>query len=62
VLSHQHLFAKFYILEVKKLPYMLAQNFLQVKTDSISDYSTPRLIDSYMAAEPVEKYFLRSEL
>ncbi|MDR2938613.1 MAG: A/G-specific adenine glycosylase, partial [Prevotellaceae bacterium] len=40
VLSHQHLFAKFYILEVKKLPYMLAQNFLQVKTDSISDYST----------------------
>jgi len=61
MLSHQHLYAQFYILEVKKLPYMLAQDFLQVKTDSISDYSTPRLIDSYMAAEPVEKYFLKDD-
>jgi A/G-specific adenine glycosylase len=58
MLSHQRLYAQFYILEAKRLPYMLAQNFLQVKIDSVSGYSTPRLIDSYMAAEPVEKYFL----
>ena len=60
-LSHQHLYARFYIMEVQQLPYLLAQSFLQVPTHSLADYSTPRLIDSYRAAEPVERYFLTHE-
>ncbi|MDR0419619.1 MAG: A/G-specific adenine glycosylase [Prevotellaceae bacterium] len=58
MLSHQYIFTRFYIIEADKLPYALASNFIKVKISDVSDYSTPRLIDSYMAAEPVEKYFI----
>jgi A/G-specific adenine glycosylase len=61
VLSHQHLYTQFYIIEVKTIPYFLSTNFIKVKADSMGEYPTSRLIDSYMAAEPVEKYFLRHE-
>ncbi|MDR3328548.1 MAG: A/G-specific adenine glycosylase [Prevotellaceae bacterium] len=60
-LSHQHLHAQFYIMEVKTAPYFLTTHFIKVKTDSMGAYPTPRLIDSYMAAEPVEKYFLLND-
>jgi A/G-specific adenine glycosylase len=61
VLSHQHLYTQFYIVEVKTIPYFLSTNFIKVKAGKMGDYPTPRLIDGYMAAEPVEKYFLRRE-
>jgi A/G-specific adenine glycosylase len=61
VLSHQHLYTQFYIMEVKIIPYFLAAKFIKVKADSMGEYPTSRLIDGYMAAEPVEKYFLRHE-
>lgn len=60
-LSHQRLFTQFYIMEVKTISYFLSTNFIRVKADSMGEYPTSRLIDSYMAAEPVEKYFLRHE-
>jgi hypothetical protein len=56
------LHVQFYILEVKTAPYFLSANFIRVKADSMGDYPTPRLIDGYMAAEPVERYFLRHEV
>lgn len=60
-LSHQHLYVQFYILEIKTAPYFLSTNFIRVKADSMGEYPTSRLIDGYMAAEPVEKYFLRQK-
>lgn len=62
VLSHQHLYTQFLILEIKAIPYHLISSFRKVKIEDVGEYSTPRLIDSYMAAEPVEKYFLKHEL
>jgi A/G-specific adenine glycosylase len=62
VLSHQRLYSQFFILELKAIPYSLISTFKKIKVEDVGDYSTPRLIDSYMAAEPVEKYFLRHEL
>lgn len=59
LLSHQRLYVQFYILEVKTAPYFLSTNFIRVKADSMAEYPTSRLIDGYMAAEPVEKYFLQ---
>jgi A/G-specific adenine glycosylase len=62
VLSHQRLYTQFYIMEVKTIPYFLSANFIKVNADSMDEYPTSRLIGSYMAAEPVEKYFLRHEM
>jgi len=62
VLSHQRLYAQFFILELKTIPYHLVASYKKVRIEELDEYSTPRLIDSYMAAEPVEKYFLAKDL
>jgi A/G-specific adenine glycosylase len=61
ILSHQTLYTKFYIVEVSKPTYYITTNYLKVKVDDIQDYSTPRVIDNFLAAEPSEKY-LRNNL
>ncbi len=61
ILSHQILYTKFYILETNKPTYYITSNYVKVRIDDIHDYSTPRVIDNFLAAEPSEKY-LRKEV
>ena len=61
MLSHRTLWATFIILEIDKPNYVLSEGFVRVPIGNVTDYSLPRLIDSYMAAEPVEKYFSSSK-
>lgn len=56
VLSHQHIYARFYILELQLLPYFFAASYLRVPADGVSSYPTPRLIDGFMAAEGKLEY------
>lgn len=56
-LSHQNLLVRFYIVEVQKVSYSLSMNYKKVPINEVDSYSTPRVIDSYMAAEPAERYF-----
>ncbi len=56
-LSHQSLMVRFYIVELQSISYLLRNSYTKVRIDGVSDYSTPRLIDSYMVAEATEKYF-----
>ncbi len=58
ILSHQIIHARFIIIEAKSISYKLKTDYTEIPINKINDYSIPRLIDSYMAAEPVEKYFL----
>jgi A/G-specific adenine glycosylase len=58
ILSHQTIYSRFIIIEIKTTSYNLKNNFVEIPINEINEYSIPRLIDSYMAAEPVEKYFL----
>lgn len=56
-LSHQLLFTRFYIVELASSTYLPQGDYIKIKIDKLSQYSTPILIDSYMAAEAAEKYF-----
>ena len=56
ILSHQMLYTKFYIIEVSKPTYYITSNYLRVRIENIQEYSTPRVIDNFLAAEPSEKY------
>jgi hypothetical protein len=56
-LSHRTIWATFLILEVDKPNYVLADEYVRVPIDNVNNYSLPRLIDAYMAAEPAIKYF-----
>ena len=56
-LSHQTLYIRFIMLQIMKPTYYLKSNYQQVEIESIDEYSTPRVIDNFMAAEPAEKYF-----
>lgn len=57
LLSHQTLYAKFVIVEINKPNYYLNANFLKVTISDIQEYSVPKVIDNFLAAEPVAKYF-----
>ena len=57
-LSHQMLMTRFYIVELDGSAYFLQDDFIKVKITDLDQYSTPTLIDSYMAAEPTQKYFI----
>ncbi|MBN1990042.1 MAG: A/G-specific adenine glycosylase [Bacteroidales bacterium] len=56
-LSHQTIYARFFIVEVSAIPYTLADNFTRIPIGNLSSISTPRLIDSFLAAEPASVYF-----
>lgn len=58
-LSHQTLYVTFVIVEVNRISKALKHDFILVGTNDIGNYSTPTLIDNYLAAEPSAKYFLR---
>jgi A/G-specific adenine glycosylase len=57
-LSHQTLHTRFVVVEVDSEPLCLMKNFLMIPTERIDDYSTPRLIDNFLAAEPAATYFI----
>lgn len=57
LLSHRTIWATFIILEIDSPNYILSKEYVRVSIGGVSDYSLPRLIDIYMAAEPVIKYF-----
>lgn len=57
LLSHRTIWATFIILEIDNPNYILSNEYVRVPIGGVSDYSLPRLIDIYMAAEPVIKYF-----
>lgn len=56
-LSHQTLYTRFIIIEIKKPTYALKSNYIKIAIPEIQDYSIPRVIDNFLAAEPAEKYF-----
>jgi len=56
VLSHQHLYTRFFVVRIHKPSYYLKKNYVQISYSLLDDYSTPRLIDNFLAAEPLEKY------
>ena len=57
LLSHQTLYTKFTIVEINKPSYFLMSNYLKISIPDIQEYSTPKVIDNFLAAEPSEKYF-----
>jgi A/G-specific adenine glycosylase len=59
LLSHQTLYTKFVILEISKQNYFLKSNYQNILISEIQEYSIPKVIDNFLAAEPAEKY-LRS--
>jgi A/G-specific adenine glycosylase len=56
-LSHQKLMTRFYIVELSSAAYLPQGDFIKIRIADLDQYSTPVLIDSYMAAEAAEKYF-----
>jgi A/G-specific adenine glycosylase len=60
-LSHITLYARFVIVEVEKVAYRVKSDYRKVLITKLHELSVPRLIDLYLAAEPVSKYFLRKE-
>ena len=60
LLSHQILYTKFIIVEISKPTYFLKANYLKVSIPDIQEYSIPKVIDNFLAAEAhAEKYFRR---
>lgn len=59
-LSHQTIFTRFVVVQIKTPTKKMEREFLKVPTQDISDYSVPRLIDNFLAAEPATKYFLNT--
>lgn len=51
ILTHQTIYAKFYVLEIKKAPP--AELFVPVKKQALGQYAFPRLIDRFMEKTPL---------
>ena len=56
-LSHQTIHTQFVVVEVFTLSRVLIRDFEKVLVNDVSQYSIPKVIDNFMAAEPVSKYF-----
>ncbi|MFP4557051.1 MAG: A/G-specific adenine glycosylase [Bacteroidales bacterium] len=56
-LSHQTILSQYVIVEISKVSAKLKSGYKCVENRSISNYSTPKLIDNFLAAEPAAKYF-----
>ena len=61
LLSHQTLHTRFVIVKISKTSNKLANECTAIPTQSVADYSVPKLIDNFLAAEPAAKYFLNKE-
>ena len=48
VLTHQHIYANFHVVEVKKTDAFLTDSFMKIKKDDISLYPISRLIHKYL--------------
>ena len=48
ILSHQHIYAKFYVIEVVKSDLFLADPFIRIKQSDVSLYPISRLIHRYL--------------
>ena len=59
LLSHQHLFTRFFVVEVEQASYLLKEKYSKVPTSEMTHRSTPRLIERFLAAEPAAKYFTK---
>lgn len=59
VLSHQKIFARFIVVKASKLSAKVSNTYNVVEFEEIHSYSTPRLIEGYIAAESIEKYFTK---
>lgn len=57
MLSHQRIFARFVVVRINEESQLLKENFSAIELSEIHNYSTSRLIEGFLAAEPVEKYF-----
>jgi A/G-specific adenine glycosylase len=57
VLSHQRIFTRFVVVGIGEESQLLKENFSAIELGEINNYSTSRLIEGFLAAEPVEKYF-----
>jgi A/G-specific adenine glycosylase len=58
LLSHQNIFTRFVIVEIDSLSDIIVKEFIQVLTSEVENYSVPRVIDNFLAAEPAATYFL----
>lgn len=61
VLSHQKIFARFVVVSLGHSQNVEVKGYTSVEFEKIEGYSTPRLIEGYLAAEPVEKYFKKND-
>jgi len=59
LLSHQHLFSRFFIVEVESPSYLLQRDYTKIPINTVGELSTPRLIERFLAAEPAVKYFTK---
>ncbi len=59
LLSHQHLYTRFFVVEITKSSYFLQKNFVRIPINGLAQLSTPRLIERFLAAEPAVKYFTK---
>ena len=48
ILSHQHIYAKFYVVEITKLDDTFSRSFLKIDKNDIDLYPVSRLIQSYL--------------
>lgn len=60
-LSHLNINTRFVIVGIDRIPYSLKKSYKRIAIADLQEYSVPRVIDSYMAAEPVERYFTKPE-
>lgn len=58
LLSHQTIFSRFVVVEVEAVSQILEKEYKMIPTHEVEDYSTPKLIENFLAAEPAAKYFL----
>ncbi|HNS30949.1 MAG TPA: A/G-specific adenine glycosylase [Tenuifilaceae bacterium] len=58
LLSHQTLHSRFVVVELNGITKTLKNSYRPIETESVFEYSVPRLIDNFLASEPAEKYFL----
>lgn len=56
VLSHQHIYTTFYIIQTNKLNKYILDSYEQVSFNSLKRYAFPRLIDKYLKESYLSKY------
>lgn len=61
MLSHQRIYARFVVVSIKSTSKALKNDYSEIDFDEVHSYSTSRLIEGFLAAEPIEKYFKRND-